>query len=142
MRDLVNRIHPVTALAPLAAAITDNTAQVTAIIDRRGFESLTFLIATGALADADATFAVSIVHGDQANLSDAAAVPAEAILGGLANAGFTFVDDAEPRKVGYAGDKRYVRMTITPSGNTGAAPLAVIAVLGHPAMAPTANPPI
>lgn len=142
MRDLANRIHPLVAIAPLATALADNTAQVSAIIDRRGFESLTFLLITGTLVDADATFAVTMEHGEAANLSDAAAVPAASLIGTLASAGFNFGDDGETRKVGYAGDKRYVRLTITPTGNTGAAPMAAIALLGHPALAPTPNPPV
>ncbi|MDB5415097.1 MAG: hypothetical protein JWR10_3432 [Rubritepida sp.] len=141
MRDQVNRIHPVMGLAPLAAAITDNTAQVSAIIDRRGYEALTFLIATGILADVDATFAVTMDHGDASNLSDAVAVPAASMIGTLANASFTFANDGVLRKIGYAGDKRYARLTITPAANTGNAPLAIVALLGHPVLAPTSNPP-
>ncbi|RVT99093.1 hypothetical protein EOD42_03020 [Rhodovarius crocodyli] len=142
MRDLMSDIHVLPALAPAAAAITDNTAQVGAVIDRLGYDSVTFAIVTGTLADADATFAVTVEHGDVANLSDAAAVPAASLVGTTALAGFTFADDAETRKIGYVGEKRYVRLTITPSSNTGNAPMAAIAILGHPAQAPTPNPPV
>ncbi len=141
MRDSISNVHPVLALAPLATAITDNTAQVSAIIDTLGYQRLAFLIVLGTLADADATFAVTMDHGDAANLSDAAAVPAADINGTLALAGFTFAADLKCRKVGYLGSKRYVRLTITPSTNTGAAPMAVIALLSTPSVAPTANPP-
>jgi hypothetical protein len=142
MREMITGIHPIIALAPLAAAITDNTAQNSVIIDRLGFDSLTFLIATGILADADATFAVTMTHGDTNNLADGATVAAADIAGSLALAGFQFDDDGETRKVGYLGNKRYVRLTITPTANTGAAPLAVIALLGRPAQRPTPNPPV
>ena len=131
MRDSISNVHPVLALAPLATAITDNTAQVSAIIDTLGYQRLAFLIVLGTLADADATFAVTMDHGDAANLSN----------GTLALAGFTFAADLKCRKVGYLGSKRYVRLTITPSTNTGAAPMAVIALLSTPSVAPTANPP-
>lgn len=142
MRDLMNDVHAVPGLAPAAAAITDNTAQNTAIIDRQGYDSLTFLIITGTLADADATFAVTMTHGDAANLSDGTSVTAAGdLIGTLALAGFTFSDDGECRKIGYRGNRRYVRLTITPSNNTGNAPMAVIALLGHPNSAPTPNPP-
>lgn len=142
MRDMLNHIHPLVALAPAAAAITDNTAQVSAIINRSGFDSLTFLIITGTLADADATFAVTMDHGDASNLSDAAAVASTDLVGTLALAGFTFADDGETRKIGYVGLKSYVRLTITPSTNTGAAPMAVIALLGNPSRGPTLNAPV
>jgi hypothetical protein len=139
MRDMLNNVHTVVALAPVV--VTDNTAQASAIIDAQGYDSLTFLIAAGVLADVDATFAVTMTHGDQSNLSDGVAVPANDIVGTLAAAGFTFADDAETRKVGYRGARRYVRLTITPTNNAGNAPLSVIALLGHPRNAPTANPP-
>lgn len=142
MRDQLNLLHFVKALAPVAVALADNTAQVGAIIDRKGYESLTYVILPGVLADANATFAVTMEHGDDSGLSDTAAVAAPDLVGTLALAGFQFDDDGEPRKVGYVGPKRYTRLTITPTGNTGDAPLAVLAVLGNPAKAPTPNPPI
>jgi hypothetical protein len=140
MRDGLSTIHPVRAISPVSVA--DNTAQVSEIIDTRGYGTLTFVIATGSIADADATFAVTMEHGDAANLSDAAAVPAAQISGTTTLAGFQFDDDNETRKVGYVGSKRYVRMTITPTGNASAAVLAAVAVLGNPDLAPTPNPPV
>ncbi len=142
MRDQMNDIHVLPVLAPAAAAITDNTAQVGTIIDGLGYDSLTYAIITGTLADADATFAVTLDHGDQANLSDAAAVPASQLVGTLALAGFTFADDGETRKLGYVGTKRYTRLTITPTNNSGNAPMAAVAILGRAHQAPTPNPPV
>lgn len=141
MRDLLNHLHPKRAISP-AAAVTDNTAFVSQIIDLAGYESLLFIILIGALADADATFAVTMEHGNQANLSDAAAVPAAQISGTLALAGFTFAADDQVRKVGYLGSKRYVRLTITPTGNAGNAFIAAAALLGDPRFAPPPNPPV
>lgn len=139
MRDLLNHIDTKLVLAP--AVGTDNTALVGNIIDRRGFDALTFLILMGALADVDATWAVTMDHGDVANLSDAVAVPAADLIGTLALAGFTFAADNKTRKVGYGGNKRYVRLTITPTGNSGNAPIAAIAVLSEASIQPTDNPP-
>lgn len=141
MRDLFNHVHPLRAISP-AAAVADNTAIVGQIIDRRGFESLTYLILAGGLADADATFTVLLEHGDAANLSDAAAVPDDQLLGTEALASFTFADDDETRKLGYVGGKRYTRLTVTPAGNSGNAFVSAIALLGHPQLSPTANPPV
>lgn len=140
MRDIHNNIHPVRAISPVSVA--DNTAQVSQIIDRQGYDSLEFVILTGSLADADATFGVLVEHGDAANLSDAAAAPDADLLGTEALASFTFADDDETRKIGYRGAKRYVRLTITPAANASAALLAAVAILGNPAVAPTANPPV
>jgi hypothetical protein len=142
MRDDLNHLHFVPAIAPVAAR-TDNTAIVSAIIDRRGYESLTFAIVTGTNTDANATFAVLVEDGDDNDLGDdGAAVADEHLVGTEALAGFTFSDDVECRKVGYIGLKRYVRLTITPTGNdSGNIFVAAIAVLGRPHNMPTANPP-
>lgn len=140
MKDLLNLVHPVPAIAPVSVA-TD-AAQVSAIIDRQGFESLTYLIALGDIADADATFAVMLEHGSQANLSDATVVAAKDLLGTNALAAFTYADDNKTRKIGYRGDLRYTRLTITPAGNLAAALFSAIALLGHPQKIPTVNPPV
>lgn len=128
MRDLANHLEVRRAISP-AAATTDNTAFVSQIIDLAGFSSLVFAIVLGALADADATFTVLVEHGDQANLSDAAAAPDTSLTGTEADAGFTFADDNKVRKIGYVGSKRYVRLTITPANNSGNVFLSAIAIL-------------
>lgn len=134
MRDLHNNVDVRRAISPVSVA--DNTAQVSQIIDMQGFSSCEFIIATGSIADADATFTVLIEDGDDSGLSDAAAVTDTNLLGTEAAAGFQFDDDDTTKKIGYRGTKRYVRMTITPASNASAALLAAVAVLGHPANAP------
>lgn len=140
MQDLFNNVHVKRVLSPVSVA--DTTAQVGEIVDRQGYDSLTYVIATGSIADADATFTVLLEEGDVSNLSDAAAVADADLLGTEALAAFQFDDDNEVRKLGYKGHKRYTRLTITPVANASAAVLSAVAVLGHPASAPTANPPV
>ncbi|WP_230781562.1 hypothetical protein [Sphingomonas sp. Leaf37] len=140
MRDLSNIVHPVVAIAP-AAPITDNTVLTSNIIDKAGYESLVFLILLGTLAAAAATFAVTVEHGDAADLSDAAAVPAANLTGTLAQASFDQAADNKSRKIGYTGAKRYVRLKITPAGNNAAAPISALALLGDGRFIPTPNPP-
>ena len=140
MKDTMTRINPIRAISP-QAAIVDNTALVSAIIDTAGYESLTFAILTGVESDADATFAVTMEHGDNSALSDTAAVASTDIVGTLALASFDFAADNVARKIGYIGIKRYVRMTITPSANTGNFFASAVAILGNPKTAPTSNPP-
>lgn len=138
MRDQMSSLDVKRAISPVSVA--DNTAAVGQIIDTQGSNALTFVIALGAIADADATFAVLVEHGDAANLSDAAAVPDEQLIGTEALAGFQFDDDNECRKIGYRGGKRYVRLTITPTNNASGALLAAVAVM-KPLLLPAANPP-
>ena len=140
-RDLHSNIHPVPLIAPIAAR-TDNTAIVSAIIDTFGYESCELVLITGTNTDADATFAVLVEDGDNSSLADNAAVADVQLLGTEALAAFTFADDVECRKIGYVGAKRYVRVTVTPSGNdSGNIFLSGVAILGHPHSAPTDNPP-
>lgn len=138
MQDLMNNITVSQVISPVSVA--DTTAQVGTIIDRQGYESLTYLIATGSIADADATFTVLLEEGDESDLSDASAVADVDLLGTEALAGFQYDDDDATRKLGYTGSKRYTRLTITPVANASAALLSAVAVLGHPNVAPTANP--
>ena len=140
MRDFTNNLHPIRAISPVSVA--DDTAEVGQIIDRQGYDGLTFVIATGSLADVDATFAILVEHGNDSGLSDAAAVADADLLGTEALAGFQFDDDDETRKIGYLGDRRYIRLTITPSANASAALFSAVAILRWPSVAATANSPV
>jgi len=140
MQDLHNNLHVKRCISPVSEAGT--TALVGQIIDRQGFDSLEYIIATGSIADADATFTVLLEEGDNSSLTDAAAVADGDLIGTEALAAFQFDDDNEVRKLGYKGHKRYTRLTITPVGNASAALISAVAVLGNPSYGPTANPPV
>lgn len=141
VRDLHNNVNARVAIAP-AAPITDGTVLTTTILDTLGFESAELLISTGTLADADATFAVVLNESDDSGMAGSNAVATTDMLGTLALASFTFAQDGAVLKLGYVGSKRYIQATVTPTNNTGSAPIAAIWVLGHPALVPTANPPV
>jgi len=134
-KDLKNNIDVDKVIDPVV--ITDNTASVGSIIDTKGFGSVTFVIAVGTLSDSDATLTVSIDDGDDASLSDAAAVDDAFLIGTEDLASFTFADDGEVRWIGYSGKKRYVRLTLTPADNTGNIPVSAVAVKAHPESVPT-----
>lgn len=136
--DLMNNIDVKRVISPVSVA--DNTAQVGTVVDGQGFGSVTYLIATGSIADADATFTVLLEESD-ASGSGFAAVADDDLLGTEVLAAFQFDDDNECRKLGYRGIKRYTRMTITPVNNAAAAVIAAVAVLGSPAVGKTSNPP-
>lgn len=135
MRDGISRTQCKRVLSP--ASVADNTAQVGQIIDHQGYDSASYYILTGSLADADATFTVLLEEGDAANLSDAAAVADDDMVSqtiGTAPetaASFTFAADDNVRKLGYVGSKRYTRLTITPAANASAALLAACCILSH-----------
>jgi hypothetical protein len=122
-------------IAPVA--VTDNTPLVSPWLDRDSFEALTFGILTGNLIDADATFAVLLEEADAADKSDAAPVADLNMISqtdGMAPeaaAAFNFGNDGISRRLGYIGNKAFVRITVTPSGNTGSALIAVFADVSH-----------
>jgi hypothetical protein len=134
MRDLYSNLTFRRAISPVSESGT--TPLVSQIIDRQGFDSLVFCIATGSIADADATFTVLVEDGNDSGLSDNAAVADAELNGTEALAAFQFDDDNETRKIGYVGAKRYVRLTITPVANASAALISAVAVLGNANLQP------
>jgi hypothetical protein len=139
MKDELNCMTPKRCISPVS--VSDNTAQTGQIIDRQGYNALTYVIATGSLADSDATFTVLLEEGDDSSLTDAAAVADVDLIGTEALASFVYSDDNKCFKLGYKGSKRYTRLTITPASNASAAVICAVALLGEPDLGPTANPP-
>lgn len=137
--DMMNDIDVKRAISPVSVA--DNTAAVSQVLDMQGCHAATLIIATGSIADADATFTVLIEESD-ASGSGFTAVADTDLLGTEALAGFQFDDDNECRKIGYKGSKRYVRATITPANNASAALIAAVWLRGHLENAPAPNPPV
>lgn len=114
---------------------TGDTPFVGQIIDHQGFDAAVYEIATGSLADSNATFAVLLEEGDDSGLSDAAGVADADMVSqtpGTAPetaAGFAYNHDDQVRRLGYVGSKRYTRLTITPTGNTGNIYLGAVCIL-------------
>ena len=128
MRDGISRKQVKACIPP--QQVTDNTPVVGTIIDRQGYDELSYLIATGAIGDPDATFTVLVEEGDDPALSDAAAaadgdlISQDLSVAPETAAGFQVDDDNGVRKSGYRGSKQYTRLTVTPSGNDSSPALA------------------
>ena len=138
MRDIANNLDLKRAISPQAAR-TDNTAIVSQVADLKGYDGCMLAINIGANTDANATFAVLIEDSD--DNSTYGAVADEYLNGTEALAGFQFDDDNEMRKIGYNGIKRYVRATITPSGNDSGNIFVTASWVLKPLRMPAANPP-
>lgn len=130
MKDTYHDNKAVQALAPavVSAAVAGSA------VDLSGFDSALFVINTGAIVGAG-DFGVKLQESDTAMEADFADVAPADQLGTLpatlgANSAY---------RVGYIGSKRkgYVRAVVTKTGGTSIA-LGVVAVLGHPAIAPVA----
>lgn len=116
MKDLANSIKCSLAEPPVAAQTNSDTAIVSAILDTADFGGAVFVGIFGTNTDANATFTVLVEDGDVSTLSDNAAV-ADEFLTGIEAMGLDYADDNKVFKIGYTGPKRYVRVTLTPSGN-------------------------
>lgn len=146
MRDGTNTMLLKLGIPP--GIYADDTPLVTPILDTQGWESVEAFIATGTLADSNATFVVSIEDGNDPALADAAAVVDQYLVSQSDGfppevaAGFTAGDnDNEVRKIEVLSRKRFVRKTITPSGNTGNAFIGSIWRLTSPGQALVAQTP-
>lgn len=115
-RDLHNSILISRGISP-AAAVTDNTAFVSEILDTANAAVNEFLGQLGALTDVNATFTVLMEESANSNMSSSNAVADADLLGTEAGAQFLFSDDNKTFKIGYIGSKRYIRLTITPAAN-------------------------
>ncbi len=131
MLDLFNELLFTKAEPPVAAR-TDNTAIISEILDTANFGSALMLIQLGTNTDVDATFVVLFEDGNNSALSDNAPVVDAELFGTEAGAAFLFSDDDKTVKIGYNGAKRYIRVTITPSGNdSGNIFLSMTWIQGH-----------
>lgn len=104
--DLHNQISISTGIALTAVANGEDV--VGSIIDMQGSSALEYVYQVGAYTDGDVT--PLIEDGDDPALADAAAVADEFLLGTEAGAALTA---AGVSKIGYIGNKRYVRATAT-----------------------------
>lgn len=120
MRDIASNIGVKNALSP---AVQSATVKGNAI-DRKGFESVAFVINSGAIAG-DGLYAPKLQDSDTTTDADFADVDAKFLIGTLPAA--LAADSAV--KVGYIGHKRYVRVVLTKTSGTSVAAGAV-AVLG------------
>lgn len=136
--DLHNRLNVKRAISPVSVA--DTTPAVSEVLDMRGNMAAALVIATGSIADADATFTVLLEESDSSTTGFTAVADAD-LLGTEALAGFKFDDDNKCRKLGYRGSARYLRATITPVNNASAALLSAVWLV-TPVDQPAPNPPV
>jgi hypothetical protein len=127
MRDLYNNVSTKSALSPaVQAASVDGLA-----IDTLNFNSLAFVVTTGAIASAGA-FSAKLQESDASGsgFADVAAGQFDS------NAPATLLADSTV-KLGYRGFKRFARVVLTKAGGTSIA-AGAIAILDRSAQSPVA----
>lgn len=130
--DILNTLALRRLISPLRQT-NSSSAVVSQILDRQGFDRVGIVIQTGDLTDANATFAATLEESNDSGMAGANAVAAADLVGGtVASAlNFAFGDDNVFKQIGYIGTKRYLRLTITPTGNdAGNLDVSAFAILG------------
>lgn len=140
MRDSVNNLSFQIAIPPEVS--TSNTAIVGNWINTSGFNSLSFSIFSGAMSGTP-TFSLEVDEADASDYSDSAAVASTDLLSRVEGVDAETTADNDLgagnsiTKIGYIGNKQYVRIKLTPASNTSTA-LAAVACLGHASVRPVA----
>lgn len=134
MRDLHNNVEVAVAF-DTAAISTDTTTQGN-IIDLQGFDSVEFVIQSGTLTDG--TYTPLLEESDASDLSGSNAVADANLLGTEATAAFGLTDDDAVKKLGYRGNKRYVRLSIVSASTTSGGTVSAIVIKGNATDKPVA----
>jgi hypothetical protein len=102
------------AVALLAQSIVTNTTTVGAIIDTEGLEGLEFTLSSATITDG--VYVVLLEDSDDSGMSGATTVAGDDLLGN--NPRFILTDDDDVSRVGYVGNKRFVRLSVVSTGVT------------------------
>lgn len=128
MRDIASNISVVQAVAPAVLTATNTSAA----IDLLGFNSAAVIINTGAIGSAG-NFTPKLQESDTTTGGDFTDVDADHLVGEFPAA----LAAASVYRVGYVGNKRYLRTVLTLNSGTSIAAGAVV-IKGDPADAPVA----
>jgi hypothetical protein len=126
MRDIVSNIGAVQVVAP--AVFTGNNTS--AAIDLSGFGSAALVVNTGAIAG-DGSFSIVLQESDETTGGSFTPVAADDMIGEFPSP----LSADSTVKVGYIGNRRYVRAVLTRASGTSLA-LGAVLVKGNPRHAP------
>lgn len=135
MKDMHNNIKVLGILTPAAVGTTGAAGgKLSAVTDRRGYEQVEFVYQSGTSASAADTITPIIYESDSSTTSTFTAV-ADADLLGTEDA--ITLSAAAAKKIGYRGNKRYVRARLYGTG-TATAIVSGTWVGGGPHIGPAA----
>lgn len=135
MKDMHNNISVVHGITPQAVSTTGAAGgRFSAVVDRRGFESVEFVYASGASASVADTITPVLLESDSSTTGTFTSVASADLLGSETALTLTA---AKSGRVGYRGLKRYVRAKLYGTG-TATAIVSGTFILGNPHVAPIA----
>lgn len=143
MNDLHNNTRVVTAIVP--AAIGANATKTGVVIDRQGYGGVEFVIGYGAVTTTGTVVTVVAFEGDVTgtltSVADTSLLGTEALASLPAATPRTAGTTKEVfKRLGYVGNKRYVRLNSVSTGVTSVGVVGAAAVLHNPSVGPTSNP--
>jgi len=112
------------------AAISTDTTTVGNIIDTAGNEAVDIALVTGTITDGD--YVLSLEHGDDSGLSDAAVVAATDLDALVSTVAIAAADDNTAKSIGYVGKKRYVRINVVSTSTSTGGTVGGLIVFGRP----------
>lgn len=134
--DMHSNVTIVRGAGPVAIGTT-GTGQAGAIIDRRGYGGVQFLVSYGTVTATAAVYTVTVSHGDatgaMTSVADADLIGTEALAGVAAGARTDGSTKNVVKKIGYRGNKRYVQCGVKSTATAGTL-VSVNAVLFNPAV--------
>lgn len=139
-RDLYSNVKVVRCISPVAIGTT-GTGQTGKVIDRAGYEGVSFIVSYGTVSATAATHVVVVKEGDATgsltSVADVDLIGTEAAAGIAAGARTSGSTKNVSKKIGYRGVKRYVQCNVY-STTTAGTLVSATAVLSNPAHAPAA----
>lgn len=125
-------------------AIGANATKTGKIIDRQGYGAVEFVTSYGAIVTTGTIATVVVFEGDvtgtMTSVADADLIGTEALASRLAGATTSGTGSNVAKRVGYKGNKRYVRVDVVGTGTTSVGCVSVNAILMNPSLAPVSNP--
>lgn len=135
MKDMHNNISVINAITPAAVGTTGIAGgKLSSAIDRLGFNSVEFAIHSGGSATVADTITPIVYEADATGDSFTSVANAD-LLG--SEAALTLTAAGVAKRIGYVGNKRYLKLRLYGTG-TATAVVAAQAILGHPNQAPVA----
>lgn len=134
MRDLYNNLRVVQLIEP--SADTGEAAITSTIVDLQGFDGVLLVVTFGELADAAFTGAITVTESDTAYFSSPNSVAAADLVAGTNPVTFNQASDNYTYKIGYIGNKQFIRIEVATTANAGVFPVAAVAILGYPSILP------
>ena len=142
MKDLQNNIKQVMAIVPVALGATG--AVTGAIIDRKGYGGVEFILEYGSITTTGTSVTLVVKEGDatgsMTSVADTDLIGTETLAALAAGARAAGTGKEVSKRIGYKGNKRYVQLIATGAGTTSVGVIASTAILHTPEAAPVANP--